>query len=64
LLVDIYQWDFGDGTKSTEPLVQHIYKTAGKYNVILKVVDDKGETDTMSVPVAVSWFFRYHFNFG
>ncbi len=49
-----YQWDFGDGKKADGPLVQHVYQGAGKYNVSLTVIDDKGATDTMQIPMAAS----------
>jgi hypothetical protein len=41
-----YQWDFGDGEKSTEANPQHAYKNDGLYTVSLTVTDDKGNTDT------------------
>jgi hypothetical protein len=40
-----YEWDFGDGSTSTEVSPAHSYKSAGNYNVSLKVTDDKGQTD-------------------
>ena len=41
-----YEWDFGDGTTSTEVAPVHAYKTDGSYTVSLTVTDDKGNTDT------------------
>ena len=41
-----YEWDFGDGTTSTEGYPQHVYKSSGSYTVMLTVTDDKGNTDT------------------
>ncbi len=38
-----YEWDFGDGTKSTEASPMHIYATSGVYTATLTVF---GETDT------------------
>ena len=35
--VNSWQWDFGDGTTSTEQHLTHIYKEAGKYVVVLWV---------------------------
>lgn len=35
---DSYQWDFGDGTTGTGPLLIHTYENAGIYNVTLTVV--------------------------
>jgi len=41
-----YQWDFGDGTTSTDNNPQHKYKSKGTYTVILTVTDDRGNQDT------------------
>jgi anti-sigma factor RsiW len=41
-----YEWDFGDGSTSTEGYPQHVYKSSGSYTVTLTVTDDKGNTDT------------------
>lgn len=57
-----YQWDFGDGQKSTTvtPRVSHTYTQVGPKTVALVIVDDSGSTDraqrtltvTTSVPIA------------
>lgn len=31
-----YEWDFGDGEKSSDPSPTHEYKSSGNYNVVLK----------------------------
>jgi PKD repeat protein len=49
-----YLWDFGDGTSSTEPVVDHAYAADGQYNVVLTVTDDDGAPATQSVTVNVS----------
>jgi PKD repeat protein len=41
-----WQWDFGDGTSSTERNPVHVYSAAGVYAVSLTVVDDLGDSDT------------------
>ena len=41
-----YEWDFGDGRTSTDVAPIHAYKSEGRYNVSLKVTDDRGNTDT------------------
>ncbi|MCU7548857.1 PKD domain-containing protein [Chitinophagaceae bacterium LB-8] len=42
-----YQWDFGDGIRSTDRNPQHTYTTGGTYNVSLVTVSSKGCRDTM-----------------
>nr|BAL52673.1 PKD domain protein [uncultured Acetothermia bacterium]BAL59272.1 hypothetical protein HGMM_OP3C427 [Candidatus Acetothermum autotrophicum] len=37
-----WEWDFGDGTTSTEQNPSHVYRTAGTFTVKLVVTDDKG----------------------
>jgi PKD repeat protein len=39
-----YEWDFGDGNTSNEVSPVHSYKSAGNYNVTLKITDDRGQT--------------------
>ncbi len=43
-----YEWDFGDGHTSTSGNPVHSYKNEGKYIVNLTVMDEEGETDTVS----------------
>ena len=42
-LITSYQWDFGDGTGSTEQNPTHIYSLCGTYQVALTVCDDEGQ---------------------
>lgn len=46
-----YHWDFGGGQLGTGKNVSHIYDSAGNYNVTLTVINDHG--DTMSITKAV-----------
>ncbi|MFO0322627.1 MAG: PKD domain-containing protein [Bacteroidota bacterium] len=39
-----FQWDFGDGNKSTLPTPFHVYAQHGRYPVSLQVVDGKKDT--------------------
>jgi len=39
----IYQWEFGDGTVSTDKQPDHTYAQTGKYTVTLTVVDESGQ---------------------
>ncbi|MEJ2739824.1 MAG: DUF4349 domain-containing protein [Dehalococcoidia bacterium] len=54
-----YEWDFGDGSTSTEGYPQHVYKSSGSYTVTLTVTDDKGNTDTETresyITVSPAW---------
>ncbi len=46
--VERWQWDFGDGSTSSERNPSHSYGRAGKYDVLLVVTDDDGAADTRS----------------
>jgi len=48
-----YAWDFGDGITADTVLVDHIYGSAGTYNVTLTVTDNAGEQDATSVQIAI-----------
>jgi PKD repeat protein len=41
-----YEWDFGDGSTSTNPEPAHSYKSPGDYTISLKVTDDRGNIAT------------------
>jgi PKD repeat protein/glucose/arabinose dehydrogenase/type 1 glutamine amidotransferase len=47
------EWDFGDGTTSTERNPQHVYEETGDYDARLTVTYADGETDTKTIPVEV-----------
>ena len=48
-----YEWDFGDGAKSTGKIVTHTYSEVGTYAVTLTVTDNHGikTSDTLTVQV-------------
>jgi len=48
-----FEWDFGDGSTSTEAQVAHNYTEPGVYNVVLTVTDDDAATGTDSLVVVV-----------
>jgi gliding motility-associated-like protein len=50
-----YEWNFGDGTTSTQPTVTHYYNQPGLYPVSVNVLTQNNCVDTfrMSVPVKV-----------
>jgi PKD repeat protein len=54
-----YTWDFGDGKNSSEASPTHTYAEAGTYTVALKVVDDKGYTNSLTrdgyISIIGSW---------
>ena len=41
-VIDTWQWDFGDGTLSTQQNPTHIYTASGNYNVSLRVRNSNG----------------------
>jgi PKD repeat protein len=41
-----FDWDFGDGTTANGVDVSHVYNSPGAFAVTLKVVDDKGLSDS------------------
>ncbi len=49
---DAWQWDFGDGTSSTEQNPSHTYTAPGDYTVCLVVSNDAG-TDTACMNITV-----------
>lgn len=48
-----HQWEFGDGTTSTETSPVHTYTSADTYAVKLTVTDDDGETNTFTENIDV-----------
>lgn len=48
-------WDFGDGTTSTEENPQHLFASAGTYNVCLTIINDCGSSEfCQEITVAAS----------
>lgn len=54
--ITAYAWTFGDGAVANGPTAQHVYTTAGSYDVTLTVTDSNGAsaTDTRTVTVQVA----------
>lgn len=50
--IDSYQWDFGDGNRSSEPQPRHSYDKLGTYSVTLSVTGPGG-TDRVTKEAAV-----------
>lgn len=49
--IESYAWDFGDGSTATGAEAQHVYGTAGNYEVKLTVTDNRGATATSTKTV-------------
>ena len=48
------QWDFGDGTQSSDGTAVHTFTAEGTYTVVLTVVDDLGAVSTTQQTVTVA----------
>ncbi|MGD9222022.1 MAG: PKD domain-containing protein [Desulfobacteraceae bacterium] len=48
-----YQWNFGDGTSSSQANPSHTYATGGTFSVSLTVTDNCGDTDTVTRDVSI-----------
>lgn len=49
-----HSWSFGDGGRDTGASVSHTYERAGTYPVTLIVVDNNGDTDSLTQNVVVA----------
>lgn len=49
-----WEWDFGDGTKSSEQHPRHIYTSPGKYGVSLTISDRAGRKAAVTKPDYIS----------
>ena len=64
-----YEWDFGDGTTSTEPNSSHSYNQKGIYDLKLTVTDEQGKQDVDESAVFIDmwdvddfWVYNVSFN--
>ena len=48
-----FEWDFGDGQKSTEQNPTHTYQKVGEYTATLTVVDQKNNKGTDEIDIFV-----------
>ncbi|MDW8392893.1 MAG: PKD domain-containing protein [Chitinophagales bacterium] len=53
VLAQAWQWDFGDGTTSTDEHPSHIYSDPGTYNVCLTAINSCS-ADTFCLPVLIT----------
>lgn len=51
--IKFWNWDFGDGTKSTLQFPNHTFSAPGTYNVKLVVIDSNGYSDSIVKSVVV-----------
>lgn len=49
-----YQWDFGDGTSSTDPSPSHTYASGGEFDVVLKVTNEAGSSRETRAKVSIT----------
>ena len=52
-IITSWSWNFGDHTIGSGKIIEHIYKTAGTYQVILTVTDNEGMTNTDTTTAVV-----------
>jgi len=48
-----YVWTFGDETGGEGVTIEHVYTTAGTYDVILTIIDASGQSATASIVVTI-----------
>ncbi|MBU0996346.1 MAG: SUMF1/EgtB/PvdO family nonheme iron enzyme [Proteobacteria bacterium] len=55
--ISSYEWDFGDGSTSTEQNPDYAYYTQGTFAVTLKVTDDDSavSTNNASINITIQW---------
>jgi gliding motility-associated-like protein len=58
-LIDIFNWDFADGTTSTDENPQHTFGTLGKFSVELIVESEFGCIDTGTMEIEILPFNVY-----
>jgi hypothetical protein len=51
-----FRWTFGDGSFSSQPVIQHRFPGAGSYEVTLEVTDAAGVVQTDSETITISFF--------
>lgn len=48
-----YQWDFGDGSTSTDQNPSHSYDSDGRYKITLSITDNDGKTDSFGKQIQI-----------
>ena len=48
-----FYWDFNDGFTDSVKNTQHVFADNGKYNILLKVIDDDGGIDSINHEILV-----------
>jgi len=49
-----YQWDFGDGSTSTDAAPSHSFASGGEFEVVLKVTNEAGSSREVRTKVAIT----------
>jgi PKD repeat protein len=49
-----YTWSFGDGSSASGINVEHDYRAAGSYTVVLRVTDDRGQSVTATQTLTIA----------
>lgn len=52
----VYEWNFGDGVRSSKTNVTHTYSQAGTYQVKLRTTEENGNVSEESAEIHVSFF--------
>ena len=52
----VYDWNFGDGVRSSKTEVTHTYAKPGSYTVTLKTTDERGVISEESAQVHIAFF--------
>jgi len=58
--VVLYRWDFGDGSFDYGARVQHVFTSAGSYDVALTVRDDDGDTAAANATALIGPWMGVH----
>ena len=52
--ITLYAWDFNDGSQDNGPVVEHVFASAGSYNVGLTLTNSDNFTDTAQITITAN----------